>query len=202
MSRADRLATLFGRGATAPTATTAPPPVYVRIPWPEDELEEDPAAPAAPELNGHALNGHAITPKEIYSHGPGTVSAPGGTPRDLFRGSLLLVHDNYLPRTGRLKVAAWGVWLDLYHEAKLLGLNRRLPHLEMALRSSPTIDGWGQLRLVEALRGEVKPETMPPSGYLGAGAPQQPATPTTVVVTNGQAAEQPKKRGLLGRIRG
>lgn len=195
MSRADRLTKIFGQVAPV-AAPPVPPRAYVRVPWPEPELEEQPR----PELNGHGPPAPEVV-QVRHAAGPGTtMPGPGGTPRDLFRGSLLLVHDNYLPRTGRLKIAAWGVWLDLMHEAKLLGLTRRIPHLEMALRSSPTIDGWGQLRLVEALRGEVKPETPPPTGYLGAGAPQQTA-PTTVVVTNGQAAE-PKKRGLLGRIRG
>lgn len=198
MARADRLANLLGRGPAATPATPpAPPRTYVKVAWPEPQPE------AAPELNGHALNGHAAKAKDTHDVGPGMAPVQGNAARDLVRGSMLLVIEKYRHRTGRLKLAAWGVWLDLYHEAHMLGLERRIPHLELAIGTSPSVEGWGQLRLVEALRGEVKAETMPPTGYIGASAaPQQQPAPTTVVVTNGQAAEQPKKRGLLGRIRG
>lgn len=126
-----------------------------------------------------------------------------GSPRDLYRGSQMLVHPAYHKRLSRMNIQKWSVWLDLTHEARTLPLPRRLPHLQLALESSPTIDGWGALRVVEALRGEVKPETPPPSGYLGAGIGTQQATPTTVVVQNGQAqaVEAPRKEGLLGRFR-
>lgn len=106
-----------------------------------------------------------------------------------------LVNQEFHHRTGYLKQASWAVLEDLLQEAILLGMERRRQHLEALLASSPTIDGWGQRRLVEAMQGESKPDGPAPAAFLGVPMMQQPP-----MMINGEAPR--KKEGLLARLRG
>ena len=118
------------------------------------------------------------------------------------RDHLTLAQKVFHKRTGYLPREAWVVWGDLKSEAELYRLPKALSRLELLNEASPSINGWGQGKLVEGMRGEVKPEGPATSQWLG-------APPTTVVnMLGGQA--QPAdpnghtrpKPGILARLRG
>lgn len=122
------------------------------------------------------------------------------------RNHLTLAQRIFQERTGYMPRASWTPWVDLYAEAirlKECGFPKRERHLELLLYSSPTQGGWGTMRLVEAMHGEVKPDTPNAGAFLGAptiinnGVPQQPGQPT-----NGMVQHERPKRGLLSRMRG
>jgi hypothetical protein len=119
------------------------------------------------------------------------------------RNHLTLVQKLFEQRTGYLPRTSWTMWVDLYAEAIRLeaaGFPKRKAHLETILYSSPTQGGWGTMRLVEGMKGEVKPDLPSAGAFLGAPTIiNNGMTPNGQ--TNGVAHERPK-RGLLSRIRG
>jgi hypothetical protein len=119
------------------------------------------------------------------------------------RNHLTLAHEAFYKRTGYMPRGGWLIWVDLYAEAKRYNMPKAVARLEAILGSSTSIDGWGQMRLVEAMRGEVKPDTPSAGSWLGAA----PTTLVNVMQPQGQAGqnghlEERKKRGLIARLRG
>lgn len=116
------------------------------------------------------------------------------------RDHLTLAVKAFHKRTGYLPRGPWVAWADLLGEAAQYDLPKSKARLEALLETSPSIGGWGQTRLVEGMRGEVKPETQASGAWLGAPAttivqmaPPQQAMPSQV--------EERKRRGILGRLR-
>lgn len=118
------------------------------------------------------------------------------------RNHLTLAVKAFQERTGYMPRGPWVSWVDLYAEAlhlQELGFPKRANHLEIILYSSTTIGGWGTMRLVEAMHGEIKPDAPNAGAFLGAptiinnGVPQPQA--------NGVVQHERPKRGLLGRLR-
>lgn len=107
-----------------------------------------------------------------------------------------LIEKEWHNRTGYLNKQAWAALEDLLWEAKILDLPRRLQHLEGLRADSPTIDGWGTRRLVEAMGHESKPDGPAPAAFLGLPVPFVPQQ------LNGHAQEPKRKEGLLARLRG
>jgi hypothetical protein len=105
-----------------------------------------------------------------------------------------IVAKEYQNRTGYMPRGAWVVWVDLMAEAISCGLKKRQEHLLLILDSGPTVNGWGTMRLVEAMRGEVKPDGPAPAAFVGIMNGQQPVAPSNVV--------QAPRKGLLARLRG
>jgi hypothetical protein len=122
------------------------------------------------------------------------------------RNHLTLAQRIFQERTGYMPRASWTPWVDLYAEALRLkdcGFSKREKHLELLLYSSPTQGGWGTMRLVEAMHGEVKPDTPNAGAFLGAPTiiNNGMAQPQQTQPANGVPHERPK-RGLLSRMRG
>lgn len=116
------------------------------------------------------------------------------------RDHLTLAVKAFHKRTGYLPRGPWVSWADLAAEAALYRLPKSLARMEGLLETSPSIGGWGQGKLVEGMRGEVKPETPAAGSWLGAPAttivqmqPQAPAMPSQL--------EERKHRGILSRLR-
>lgn len=118
------------------------------------------------------------------------------------RDHLTLAVKAFHKRTGYLPRGPWVSWADLIAEAVQYDLPKSRARMEGLLETSPSIGGWGQTKLVEGMRGEVKPETPAAGSWLGAPAagptivqmmPQTPSMPSQV--------EERKRRGILGRLR-
>ena len=116
--------------------------------------------------------------------------------RDSQQGQhLTLAIEAYHKRTGYMPRGPWVAWVDLYAEAMKWNLEKCKDRLELILASTPSINGWGQQRLVEAMNGEVKPDGPAPAAFVGINTgPNFPVQPPP--------AAQPERKSFLDRLRG
>jgi len=119
------------------------------------------------------------------------------------RDHLTLAVKAFHNRTGYLARPAWVAWGDLKAEADKYDLPKAKERLAFLNESSPSINGWGQTRLVEGMRGEVKPDAPSAASWLGAPTIVQVGQPQGPQATGPQALNpRPERRGILARLRG
>lgn len=118
------------------------------------------------------------------------------------RGHITLVKQEYRHRTARLPNLAHESWSYLMAEARIdadtLGIDWRKGHLtpvmeilELWLDTTPSVSGWGQMRLVDAMTGEKEAKNPPAGAFLTTLPPRE-------ADKNGH--EDKKKGGIIGRF--